>query len=137
MKILDPQAALLTNLEVHHFLENNQPRKPDKKSGAYEPVNLQEYYNVRKDFKRYIDGTTPHIKQFPPPEQFISKVVQRLKKYDLTKTEEDDGVELNFRALAECVIDSLADRFPGDEGEDKIDSILAVLEQCIHEAKPA
>ncbi|RMD40101.1 hypothetical protein DV735_g5033, partial [Chaetothyriales sp. CBS 134920] len=131
MKILDPQAALLTNVEVHHFLENNPPRKPDKKSGAYEPVNLQEYYNVRKDFKQYIDRTTPHIKQFPPPEEFISRVVDRLKKYDLTKT------ELNFRALAECVIDSLADRFPGDEGEDKIDSILAVLEQCIHEAKPA
>ncbi|RMZ92121.1 hypothetical protein DV736_g593, partial [Chaetothyriales sp. CBS 134916] len=194
--ILDPQAALLSNLEVHHFLENNPPRKPEKKSGAYEPVNLQDYYNVRKDqsqFKRYVDGTSPHLKQYPLPEPFISNVVQRLKKYDLTKTEvlsminlglglsrsqpanaktianlpgvengvvvgaatvaapgehdhkadadapsdqEDGAVEPNFRALAECVIDSLTDRFPGDEGEEKIESILVVLDECIREAKP-
>ncbi|RMZ76056.1 hypothetical protein DV737_g5006, partial [Chaetothyriales sp. CBS 132003] len=176
LQVLDPQAALLTNLEVHHFLENSPPRKPDKRSGAYEPVSLQDYYNVRKDFKRYVDGTSPHIKQCPPPDPFISNVVQRLKKYNLTKTEvlsiinlglglprslpahaktlanhhghdheadadappdqEDGAVEPNFRALAECVIDSLADRFPGDEGEDKIESILAVLEECTREAQP-
>jgi hypothetical protein len=50
-KVLDPQSALLSNAEVWDFLNNNPPRKADKKSGAYEPVNLKDYHNVRKDVR--------------------------------------------------------------------------------------
>ncbi len=134
--------------------------------------------------------TSPHIKQYPPPEKIISNVVRRLRKYDLTKTEaltlinlglglprlqpananlETNGnvtegvevkdesgeasntkeggdptsetmmspgaVEPNFRALADCVIEDIGERFPGDEGEEKIEQILSVLEECIEEVK--
>ena len=49
MKVLDPQSALLTNAEVYEFLTSNKPRKPDKKIGAYEPVDLKGYQEVRQD----------------------------------------------------------------------------------------
>ena len=145
-------------------------------------------------FKRYIDLTSPHIKQYPPPDKFISSVVRRLRKYDLTKTEaltlinlglglsrsqpakanietkghtrgepegkkendeadeaneadaptsetviapadEEGPVEPNFRALADCAIENVGERFSGDEGEQKIEEILSVLQECIEEAK--
>ena len=179
MKVVDPQAALLTNSEVYNFLKSNSPRKPDKKSGAYDTVRLQDYLNIRKDFERYIDLTAPHIKDYPPPEEFLNGVVKRFRKYDLTKTEvltlinlglgmprsrpvkvkafanghtevanaEKDGSdeaqdqmleegtdEPNYRALVDCVIESVGERFAGEAGELKLEEIITVLKECIGEA---
>jgi hypothetical protein len=54
MKVLDPQSALLTNAEVYDFLKSNEPRKPDRKIGAYEPVDLKGYHEVRQDVREPI-----------------------------------------------------------------------------------
>lgn len=49
MKVIDPQSALLTNAEVYDFLKSSKPRTADKKIGAYEPVDLKGYKEVRQD----------------------------------------------------------------------------------------
>ena len=49
MKVLDPQSALLTNVEVYQFLQSNPARKPDKQIGAYQTTNLTGYNAIRKD----------------------------------------------------------------------------------------
>lgn len=49
MKVLDPQSALLTNVEVYQFLKANPPRTIDIQVGAYPTVNLAGHSTVRKD----------------------------------------------------------------------------------------
>jgi hypothetical protein len=53
MKVLDPQSALLTNAEVYDFLKSNEPRKADRNIGAYEPVDLKGYVEVRQDVRKF------------------------------------------------------------------------------------
>ncbi|KAJ4518819.1 hypothetical protein HRR83_003894 [Exophiala dermatitidis] len=87
MKVLDPQAALLTTTEVHRFLASNPPRQQTKKIGSYKPVNLKNYQTVREDFLHYVTTTVPYIETFPPPEAFVKAVVPKLRAIGLTKTE--------------------------------------------------
>ncbi|EXJ57329.1 hypothetical protein A1O7_07676 [Cladophialophora yegresii CBS 114405] len=87
MKVLDPQAALLTTSEVYNFLLENPPRPPPKKIGSYAPVNLKGYQRVREDCLDYITNTIPHIAGYPSPETFIHTVVPKLRTFGLTKTE--------------------------------------------------
>lgn len=49
MRVVDPQSALLTNAEVYDFLKHHSPRKQDKKIGAYDPVDLKGYREIRQD----------------------------------------------------------------------------------------
>ena len=49
MRVVDPQSALITNIEVYDFLKSHNPRKSDKKIGAYEPIDLRGYKEVRQD----------------------------------------------------------------------------------------
>ncbi|ETI25632.1 hypothetical protein G647_02406 [Cladophialophora carrionii CBS 160.54] len=87
MKVLDPQAALLTTSEVYNFLLENPARPPPKKIGSYTPVNLKGYQRVREDFLDYITNTIPYIAGYPPPETFIHTLVPKLRTFGLSKTE--------------------------------------------------
>ena len=87
MKVLDPQSALLTTSEVHHFLTTHPPRPKDKAIGAYQPVKLDDYTNVRNDFNSYIKLTSPHVAKYPPPEEWMGEVVETLRASGLTKAE--------------------------------------------------
>ena len=87
MKVLDPQSALLTTAEVHHFLTTHPPRAKDKPIGAYQPVKLDDYTNVRNDFNSYIKLTSPHVAKYPPPDEWMGEVVGKLRAYGLTKAE--------------------------------------------------
>lgn len=49
MRVVDPQSALLTNVEVYDFLKTRPPPKPEKKVGAYEQINLNNYKEIRQD----------------------------------------------------------------------------------------
>jgi hypothetical protein len=49
MKVVDPQSALITNIEVYDFLRSQTPRKETKKIGAYETIDLKGYREVRQD----------------------------------------------------------------------------------------
>ena len=49
MKILDPQSAVLSTLEVHQFFKENPPRPRAKKVGSYPAVDLKNYVNIRQD----------------------------------------------------------------------------------------
>ena len=87
MKVLDPQSALLTTAEVHHFLTTHPPRAKDKPIGAYQSVKLDDYTNVRNDFNSYIKLTSPYVARYPPPDEWMSEVVGKLRNYGLTKAE--------------------------------------------------
>jgi hypothetical protein len=52
MKVVDPQSALITNVEVYDFLKSHTPRKETKKIGAYETIDLKGYREVRQDVSR-------------------------------------------------------------------------------------
>lgn len=196
MKVLDPQSALLTTSEVHHFLTTHPPRAKDKPIGAYQPVKLDDYTNVRNDFNSYIKLTSSHVAKYPPPDEWMSEVVGKLRAYGLTKAEslqvlnlgvglestlkapegeakdgeaangdvevngdaegggevheevkvEDDvaptsdtAVEVEneeesegdgdsaHRSLLGCVVENMDERFPGEEGEERIQDILGLL----------
>jgi hypothetical protein len=45
------------------------------------------------------------------------------------------SIEPSFRALADCIIEAVGDRFPGEEGEQKIQEMLNVLQECVEEVK--
>lgn len=49
MKILDPQSAVLSTLEVHQFLKENPPRSSAPKVGSYPAVDLKNHGNIRQD----------------------------------------------------------------------------------------
>lgn len=87
MKVLDPQSALLTTAEVHHFLNTHPPRAKDKPIGAYQTVKLDDYTNVRNDFNSYIKLTSPHVAKYPAPDGWMGEVVGKLRAYGLTKAE--------------------------------------------------
>ncbi|KAK7892369.1 hypothetical protein LTR67_007465 [Exophiala xenobiotica] len=87
MKVLDPQAALLTTSEVHRFLAEKPPRPSTKNIGSYPSVNLKNYERVREDFQHYVASTVPYIENFPPPETFVKAVVPKLRNFGLTKAE--------------------------------------------------
>ena len=202
MKVLDPQSALLTTSEVHHFLSTHPPRAKDKPIGAYQPVKLDDYTNVRNDFNSYIKLTSPHIAKYPPPDEWMGEVVGKLRAYGLTKAEslqvlnlgvglestlkapegevKDDeatngAVEVNgdveggveeqeevkeeedvvatsdtaveveveeaeegdgdsaHRSLLACIIESMDERFAGEEGEDKIQGIMVLMRGLVRE----
>ncbi|KAK5065256.1 hypothetical protein LTR84_001094 [Exophiala bonariae] len=87
MKVLDPQAALLTTPEVHQFLSSNPPRPKQQKIGTYKPVDLNNYNVVRDDFQHYVTTTVPYISAISNPEAFIQSIVPKLRRLGLTKTE--------------------------------------------------
>ncbi|KEF61447.1 uncharacterized protein A1O9_03013 [Exophiala aquamarina CBS 119918] len=174
MKVLDPQAALMTTAEVHQFLSSHPPRPKQKKIGTYQPVDLKNYNVVRDDFQHYIATTVPYTLSMP--EAFIKNVVPRLRRVGLTKTEalmlinlgvgahrngsqqkagdaappsfNGNGEELgeeaaeveqeqDDRQLLSLVVEELEERFPGEEGEAMIDSILQIIKDAYQDLRPS
>ncbi|RVX67674.1 hypothetical protein B0A52_07797 [Exophiala mesophila] len=87
MKILDPQSAVLSTLEVHQFFKENPPRPRAKKVGSYPAVDLKNYVNIRQDLARYLDTTVPYVADQTSPDVFIKNVVPKLRRLGLTKPE--------------------------------------------------
>lgn len=53
MKILDPQSAVLSTLEVHQFLKENPARSSAPKVGSYPAVDLKNHGNIRQDVSEH------------------------------------------------------------------------------------
>lgn len=87
MKVLDPQNALLTNVEVHQFLIGRQERPREKPNGAYMPTDQRDYQYIRKELMRYHNEITPHVTRMQPAQVWMSDLISKLKQYGLTKSE--------------------------------------------------
>ncbi|KAK2777932.1 hypothetical protein FQN53_002000 [Emmonsiellopsis sp. PD_33] len=77
MKILEPQSATLTNIEVlAHFTQNPPRRPPAPPSGSrartFVPSpDLRDHCTVVKEFHNYVTRLSPHLLEYPsfnPPD---------------------------------------------------------------------
>ncbi|KAF7719796.1 Uncharacterized protein PECH_006899 [Penicillium ucsense] len=69
MKILDPQAAVLTNVEVLAYLTDNPPRRPPSRppnARQWVPSpDLRDHNTVVKEFHNYVSRISPHLLKYP------------------------------------------------------------------------
>ncbi|KAJ6096303.1 hypothetical protein N7486_007049 [Penicillium sp. IBT 16267x] len=69
MRILDPQSAVLTNIEVLAYLTANPPRRsPDPPQNADRWVpspDLRDHNTVVKEIHNYVTRISPHILKYP------------------------------------------------------------------------
>ncbi|KAJ5924482.1 hypothetical protein N7466_008669 [Penicillium verhagenii] len=69
MRILDPQSAVLTNVEVLAYLTANPPRRsPDPPQNADRWVpspDLRDHNTVVKEIHNYVTRISPHILRYP------------------------------------------------------------------------
>ncbi|KKY30026.1 putative rna polymerase iii subunit c17 [Diaporthe ampelina] len=134
MKILESQSATLTNFEVYQHLLNEQQKAklPDRKRQV--PRSLQTVIKEKLTLTQVIDQlrTQPDpLSQRPVTYDAtsISRLVERLRDYDLTKGETIMIINLrpdNPAVLAACVEDAES-RFD----EEKQQEILAIIEEVL------
>ncbi|KAJ5539696.1 hypothetical protein N7513_008028 [Penicillium frequentans] len=79
MRILDPQSAVLTNIEVLAYLTANPPRRsPDPPPNADRWVpspDLRDHNTVVKEIHNYVTRISPHILKYPrytPPPNVLA-----------------------------------------------------------------
>ncbi|KAJ5588162.1 hypothetical protein N7537_010840 [Penicillium hordei] len=66
MRIIDPQAAVLTNVEVLAHLTSNPPRRPPPSSGNWAPSpDLRDHNTVVKEIHNYASRLSPHLLRYP------------------------------------------------------------------------
>ncbi|KAJ5956612.1 hypothetical protein N7501_010891 [Penicillium viridicatum] len=66
MRIIDPQTAVLTNVEVLAYLTSNPPRRPPPSSGNWAPCpDLRDHNTVVKEIHNYASRLSPHLLRYP------------------------------------------------------------------------
>ncbi|CAG8194935.1 unnamed protein product [Penicillium salamii] len=67
MKIIDPQTAVLTNVEVLAYLTSNPPRRPPNPPGGNWVPNpdLRDHNTVIKEIHNYASRLSPHLLRYP------------------------------------------------------------------------
>ncbi|KAJ5735291.1 uncharacterized protein N7483_000416 [Penicillium malachiteum] len=70
MRIIDPQSAVLTNIEVLAYLTSNPPRRsPNPPSNAdrlwVPSPDLRDHNTVVKEIHNYVSRISPHILKYP------------------------------------------------------------------------
>ncbi|KAF4770296.1 hypothetical protein N7455_006155 [Penicillium solitum] len=66
MRIIDPQTAVLTNVEVLAYLTSNPPRRPPPSSGNWAPSpDLRDHNTVVKEIHNYASRLSPHLLRYP------------------------------------------------------------------------
>ncbi|KAI1867139.1 uncharacterized protein JN550_007191 [Neoarthrinium moseri] len=126
MKILEAQSAILTNFEVYQFLNRQAKEYQEQKRRG--PGNLE---TLRRELLQYFESKPSPLSQEPCTynEQSISRLLERLRPYEITKGEMIMIVNLrptNPVAL-NTVIEDMEDRFDQSQQEDISAGIAEVL----------
>lgn len=128
MKIVESQAAVLTNFEVYqHISEQRDRYKKNKRRG---PPNLE---TVIRELLQYLRTNPGPLSQEPVSytEGCITKLLERLRPYHLAKGEV--VMILNLRpasvAALNTVIEEMSERFNEEQQEDMVTIISEVLGQ--------
>ncbi|KAL4727653.1 hypothetical protein ACLX1H_004338 [Fusarium chlamydosporum] len=129
MKILEAQSAVLTNYEVYqHVSEQRERYKNAKRRG---PPNLETV--VREQLLQYLRTNPGPLSQEPLPytEGCISKLLQRLRPYNLAKGEVVMIINLRPASVAalNTVVEEMSERFNEEQQEDIVNIIAEVLGQ--------
>ncbi|BCS22115.1 uncharacterized protein APUU_30340A [Aspergillus puulaauensis] len=107
MRIINPQDATLTNIEVLSYLSSNPPRRPpnappgvNQKHWIPSP-DLRDHNTVVKEIHNYASRLSPHLLRYPqyassdlktgtgetPLDTALRELITRLRPYGLTKGE--------------------------------------------------
>ncbi|KAL6906653.1 RNA polymerase Rpb4 domain-containing protein [Trichoderma evansii] len=128
MKVLEAQAAVLTNYEVlQHLAQQKNLYKLRKRRG---PPNLE---TVVRELIQYLQSSPNPLSQKPSTytPNCISQLLERLSPYELSKGEV--VMILNLRpasvAALNTVIEEMAERFSDEQQEEMVNIILEVLGQ--------
>ncbi|KAK6081355.1 RNA polymerase III subunit C17 [Seiridium cupressi] len=128
MRILEAQAAVLTNVEVYQFLQKQAKEYQEQKRRG--PGNLE---TLRRELLQYFETSPGPLSQKPSPydEQSISRLLERLRSYEITKGEMI--MILNLRptnpVALNTVIEDMEARFGQEQQEDISAGIAEVLGQ--------
>ncbi|KAK6084193.1 RNA polymerase III subunit C17 [Seiridium cupressi] len=128
MRILEAQAAVLTNVEVYQFLQKQAKEYQEQKRRG--PGNLE---TLRRELLQYFETSPGPLSQKPSPydEQSISRLLERLRSYEITKGEMI--MILNLRptnpVALNTVIEDMEVRFGQEQQEDISAGIAEVLGQ--------
>ncbi|OTB03441.1 hypothetical protein M426DRAFT_321803 [Hypoxylon sp. CI-4A] len=134
MKILEAQSAVLTNVEVYTFLNNQAKQYNDQKRKG--PVNLE---TLRKEVLQYFESHPGPLSQKPQPydASVIPELIKRLRLYQITKGE--FIMLLNIRPtnipVLNTVIEEMETRFTSDEQQEILDIVIELLGQFPEEAE--
>ncbi|KAI1376025.1 HRDC-like protein [Hypoxylon crocopeplum] len=128
MKILEAQSAVLTNVEVYTFLNNQAQQYQDQKRKG--PANLE---TLRKEVLQYFEAPPGPLSQKPLPydASAIPVLIQRLRQYQITKGEFIMLLNVrpsNIPAL-NIVIEDMEDRFNSDQQQEILDITIEILGQ--------
>ncbi|TFB04212.1 DNA-directed RNA polymerase III subunit rpc9 [Trichoderma ghanense] len=128
MKVIEAQAAVLTNYEVlQHLTQQKERYKQRKRRG---PPNLE---TVVRELIQYLQSYPNPLSQKPSTyaPDCISRLLERLSPYELSKGEV--VMILNLRpasvAALNTVIEEMAERFSDEQQEEMVAIISEVLGQ--------
>ncbi|KAF4970484.1 hypothetical protein FSARC_2503 [Fusarium sarcochroum] len=128
MKVIESQAAVLTNFEVFQHISDQRERyKSAKRRG---PPNLE---TVVRELLQYLRTNPGPLSQEPLPysQDCISNLLKRLRPYNLAKGEV--VMILNLRpasvAALNTVVEEMSERFNEEQQEAMVNIIAEVLGQ--------
>ncbi|KAL7944647.1 RNA polymerase Rpb4 domain-containing protein [Trichoderma barbatum] len=128
MKVIEAQAAVLTNFEVLQHLSQQKDRYKQRKRRG--PPNLE---TVVRELIQYLQSHPNPLSQKPSTyaPDCISQLLERLSPYELSKGEV--VMILNLRpasvAALNTVIEEMGERFSEEQQEEMVTIILEVLGQ--------
>ncbi|KAK2737313.1 hypothetical protein FQN57_000397 [Myotisia sp. PD_48] len=101
MKILDPQSAVLTNVEVLAYLTSNPPHKIPKRPVTAKDYNpkpdLRDHNTVVKEFHDFVNRHSSHLLSFPG----IKRLSQQPESKDGPETSPIQRAAQNAEAMAQ------------------------------------
>ncbi|KAI0602426.1 RNA polymerase III, subunit C17 [Biscogniauxia sp. FL1348] len=128
MKILEAQSAVLTNVEVYEFLNDQAKRYHDQKRRG--PANLE---TLRKEVLQYLESHPNPLSQKPLPydTSAIPKLIQRLRPYEMSKGELAMIVNMRPTSVANlnAVLEDMEERFGDDQQQEIVDIVIEILGQ--------
>ncbi|KAJ4269601.1 hypothetical protein NW762_001268 [Fusarium torreyae] len=128
MKVIESQAAVLTNFEVYQHISDQRERYKNAKRRG--PPNLE---TVVRELLQYLRTNPGPLSQEPLPysEDCIAKLLERLRPYNLAKGEV--VMILNLRpasvAALNTVVEEMSERFNEEQQEAMVNIIAEVLGQ--------
>ncbi|KAF4993283.1 hypothetical protein FGRMN_6550 [Fusarium graminum] len=128
MKVIESQAAVLTNYEVYqHVTEQRERYKDAKRRG---PPNLE---TVVRELLQYLRTNPGPLSQEPLPysQGCISTLLQRLRPYNLAKGEVVMIINLRPASVAalNTIVEEMTERFNEEQQEAIVNIIAEVLGQ--------
>ncbi|KAI1498057.1 RNA polymerase III, subunit C17 [Biscogniauxia marginata] len=128
MKILEAQSAVLTNLEVYKFLNDQAKQYHDQKRRG--PGNLE---TIRKELLQYFDSPPNPLSQKPLPydTSSIPELIQRLRPYGMSKGELAMIINMRPTSVANlnAVVEDMEERFGEDQQQEIVDIVIEILGQ--------